>query len=44
MKPKEVRASQKIDILIGTPGRIIDFLKQGVFFIERCENFGLGRS
>ena len=30
MKPKS-KASQKIDILIGTPGRIIDFFKQGVF-------------
>ncbi len=28
------KASQKIDILIGTPGRIIDFFKQGVFSLK----------
>ena len=28
------KAAQKIDILIGTPGRIIDFFRQGVFSLK----------
>ncbi len=35
------KASQKIDILIGTPGRIIDFFKQGVFSLKEVKTLVL---
>ena len=29
-----------VDVLMGTPGRLIDFLKQGVYFVCVCHMYG----
>ncbi len=35
------KASQKVDILIGTPGRLIDFFKQGIFSLKNVKTLVL---
>lgn len=34
---QKAQFEQPVDILIGTPGRLIDFLKQGLFSLKRAE-------
>ena len=38
---QKIKASQKVDILIGTPGRLIDFFKQGIFSLKNVKTLVL---